>query len=74
MKRVLTLILVTALLAVMLALAGPASAQGCADFGQHTSSEAKDPEFRPLGQTLIYFFGTGPRSGLVHEEQSSFCS
>jgi hypothetical protein len=72
MKRVVAILMVAALMAVM--LAGPASAQGCADFGEHTSSEAKDSAFRPLGQTLIYFFGTGSRSALVHEEQSGICS
>jgi hypothetical protein len=75
MRRVIALLIVAALMAVMLALAGPASAQGCAAFGQHTSSEATNPELRPLGTTLIDFFdGPGPLSGVVHGEQEQFCS
>ena len=74
MRRVMALLIVAALMALMLALAGPASAQGCAAFGQHTSSEATNPELRPLGTTLVEFFGTGSRSGLVHEEQEQLCS
>ena len=72
MRRVIALLMVAALMALMISLAGPASAQGCAPLGQHNSMEAK--EFRPLGKTLVEFFGTGSRSGLVHEEQEQLCS
>ncbi len=72
MKRLLALLMVAALMALMLVLAGPAAAQGgCQAFGKETASEAIASH--PLGQTLKAFLGTGSRSGLVHEEQGSFC-
>jgi hypothetical protein len=73
-KRIVLLATVPLIMAAMLIFAGSASAQGCADFGQHISSEAKNPEFRPFGQTLLEEFGTGSRSGLVHEQQGQLCS
>jgi hypothetical protein len=72
MRRIISLVTVAVLMAALLVLAGPASAQGCAGFAHHTASEAK--EFRPLGKTLVDFFGAGSRSELVHEEQEQFCS
>ncbi len=72
MKRVLALLVVVALMALMLALAGPASAQGgCQAFGKETASETLASH--PLGQTLKAFLGTGSRSAIVHEEQVSSC-
>jgi hypothetical protein len=72
MKRIALLVTVALVMAAMLTFAGSASAQGCGPFGQHNASEAK--EFRPLGKTLVEFFGAGSRSGLVHEEQGQLCS
>jgi len=72
MTRIVLIVTVALLIAAMVVFAGPASAQGCGGFGQHTATEAK--EFRPLGTTLIDFLGTGPRSDLVHEEQGLLCS
>ncbi len=50
MKRAVALLIVAALMALMLALAGPASAQGCKAFGEESALLAKVA--RPLGQAL----------------------
>jgi hypothetical protein len=71
MRRFIILLTVVLVMATMLVVAGAASAQSCAGFGEHVTSEAK--EFRPLGQTLKEFFGTGARSDLIHEEMGVFC-
>jgi hypothetical protein len=73
-KRIVLLATVALVMAAMLMFAGSASAQGCEGFGEHISSEAENPEFRPFGQTLLEEFGTGSRSGLVHELQEESCS
>jgi hypothetical protein len=70
MRRIILMLMVSALLAGMLAFASPASAQGgCKAFGQSVAEDAK--EFRPLGQNFVR--GHAPLNDEAHTEHAQFC-
>jgi hypothetical protein len=71
MKRIVVLVVASALIALMLVFAGPASAQGggCGAFGQNVAT---------LGQTLGATFGQvasagAPLNDTVEVEQEALC-
>lgn len=56
--------------AMMLAISGPASAQGgCQAFGHSVADDAK--EFTPLGKNFVS--SAAPLADLAHAEQAHFC-
>jgi hypothetical protein len=64
------LVTVSVLLAAMLALAGPASAQGgCQAFGHSVADDAK--EFQPLGTSFVS--GAAPLNDEALTEHEQFC-
>jgi hypothetical protein len=70
MRRIFLILMVSALLAAMLAFAGPASAQGgCKAFGHSVGEDAR--EFRPLGQNFVR--GAAPLNDEAHTEHAQFC-
>ena len=71
MRRFMVLVTVSVLLAAMLvAFAGPASAQGgCQAFGHSVAEDVQ--EFRPLGTNFVS--GAAPLAELAHAEQAEFC-
>jgi hypothetical protein len=64
------LVTVSVLVAVTLAFACPASAQGgCQAFGHSVAEDAK--EFQPLGQSFVS--GAAPLNDEVRTEHEQFC-
>jgi hypothetical protein len=70
MRRIILMLTVSVLLAAMLALAGPASAQGgCQAFGHSVAEDAQ--EFQPLGQSFVS--GAAPLNDEALTEHELFC-
>ena len=69
MRRIITMLTLAALLAAMLVVAGPASAQGgCQNFGTTAASEAQAT--RGLGEEAS---GAAPVNEIVHSLQEQLC-
>ena len=69
-RKLAVLVAAAMMLASMLAISGPAFAQGgCQTFGHSVADDAK--EFRPLGANFVS--GAAPLADLVNTEQAQFC-
>jgi hypothetical protein len=69
-RRLALLVAGAMMLASMLAISSPASAQGgCQAFGHSVADDAK--EFRPLGTNFVS--GAAPLADLAHDEHALFC-
>jgi hypothetical protein len=70
MRRLIMLVTVVLLMALMMAAAGPAFAQGgCKDLGNAVGGFAQ--EFKPFGQNVIS--GLAPLNDEVSQDQERFC-